>query len=69
MNCVSCDICAHHLRFVLCYFPGIFLSSRMTGACTVTTDLILRVKSTHDAYENTWKCGELKLYFSPSAGG
>ena len=24
---------------------------------------------THDAYENTWKCGELKLYFSPSAGG
>ena len=21
------------------------------------------------AYENTWKCGELKLYFSPSAGG
>ena len=20
------------------------------------------VKSTHDAYENTWKCGELKLY-------
>ena len=27
------------------------------------------VKSTQDAYENTWKCGELKLYFSPSAGG
>ena len=26
-------------------------------------------KSTHDAYENTRKCGELKLYFSPSAGG
>ena len=23
----------------------------------------------HDAYENTCKCGELKLYFSPSAGG
>ena len=21
------------------------------------------------AYENTWKCGELKLHFSPSAGG
>ena len=29
----------------------------------------LRKQSTHDAYENTWKCGELKLYFSPSAGG
>ena len=27
------------------------------------------VKSAHDAYKNTWKCGELKLYFSPSAGG
>ena len=27
------------------------------------------VKSTHDAYENTWKCGELQLYFSLSAGG
>ena len=26
-------------------------------------------ESTHDAYENTWKCGELKLYFSSSAGG
>ena len=25
------------------------------------------IKSTHDAYENTWKCGELKLYFSSSA--
>ena len=22
-----------------------------------------------DAYENTWKCGKLKLHFSPSAGG
>ena len=27
------------------------------------------IATTHDAYENTWKCGELKLYFSPSAGG
>ena len=23
----------------------------------------------HDAYENTWRCIELELYFSPSAGG
>ena len=44
--------------------------------CSVVTDLEgapasvgLRKQSTHDAYENTWKCGELKLYFSPSAGG
>ena len=26
------------------------------------------LKSTHDAYENTWKCGELKPFFSPSPG-
>ena len=25
--------------------------------------------STHDAYENTWKCGELELHFPSSAGG
>ena len=33
--------------------------------------MYLFVALTHDAYENTWKCGELliKLYFSPSAGG
>ena len=27
------------------------------------------VKSTHDVCQNTGKCGELKLYFSLSAGG
>ena len=27
------------------------------------------VKSIHDVYENTWECGELELYPSPSAGG
>ena len=26
-------------------------------------------QSVRGNYENTWKCGELKLYFSPSAGG
>ena len=43
MNCVSCDTCVYFLRFV-CFFPmGVFLSSRVTGACPVTTDLIMRV--------------------------
>ena len=28
-----------------------------------------RTKLTHEVHENTWKRGELKLYFSPSAGG
>ena len=42
MNCVSCDICVYHLWFV--FFPsGVFLSSRGTGACPVTTDLIMQV--------------------------
>ena len=27
----------------LCFFPGVFLSSRVTGACPVTTDLIAPV--------------------------
>ena len=44
MNCVSCDICVYHLG--LCaFFPGVFLSSRVTGACPVTTDLIMRVNA------------------------
>ena len=42
MNCVSCDICVYNLGLCV-FFPGVFLSSRLTGACLVTTDLIMRV--------------------------
>ena len=42
MNCVSCDICVYHLGLCV-LFPGVFLSSRVTGARPVTTDLIIRV--------------------------
>ena len=42
MNCVSCDICVYHLRLFV-FFPRVFLSSRVTGACPVTTDFIMRV--------------------------
>ena len=36
---------------------------------TITLDYeCYLVKSTHDVYENTWKCGELRLYIFPSAG-
>ena len=42
MGCVSCDICVYHLGLCV-FFPGVFLSSRVTGACPVTTDLIMRV--------------------------
>ena len=38
----------------LCFFPGVFLSSRVTGSCRVTTDLIMRVnvRTTTMAVEN-----------------
>ena len=42
MNCVSCDICVYHLGLFV-FFPGVFLGSRVTGACPVTTDLTMRV--------------------------
>ena len=42
MNCVSCDICVYHLGLFV-FFPRVFFSSRVTGACPVTTDLIMRV--------------------------
>ena len=42
MNCVGCDVCVYHLGFCV-FFPGVFLSSRVTGAWPVTTDLIKRV--------------------------
>ena len=42
MNCVSCDICVYHLGLFV-FFPRVFLSSRVTGACPATTDLIMRV--------------------------
>ena len=41
MNCVSCDICVFHLGLFV-FFPSVCLSSRVTGACPVTTDLIMR---------------------------
>ena len=44
VNCVSYDICVYHFWFCLgVFFPGVFLHSRATGACPVTTDLVMRV--------------------------
>ena len=54
MNCVSCDICVHHLG-LLCFFPRVFLSSRVTGACPVTTDLIMRVFVRTTTTTRAWK--------------
>ena len=50
MNCVSCDICVYHLWFV--FFPGVFLSLRVTGTCPVTMDLIMRVNVTTTTTNN-----------------
>ena len=42
MNCASwIYACTTFGLFV--FFPGVFLLSRVTGACPVTTDLIMRV--------------------------
>ena len=41
MNCISCDICVYHLELCV-FFAGVFIS-RVTGACPVSTDLIMRV--------------------------
>ena len=37
-----CDICVYP-TFGFCFFPGVFLSSRVTEACPVTTDLVMLV--------------------------
>ena len=42
MKRVSCDLCVYHLGLFV-FYPRVFLSSRVTGACPVTTDLIMRV--------------------------
>ena len=48
MNCVSYDICVYHLFGLFVFFPRVFLSSRVTGACPVTTDLITRVSENNN---------------------
>ena len=46
MNCVIYDIwvyCCTPFGFPCVFFSGVFLHSRVTGACPVTTDLVMRV--------------------------
>ena len=47
MNCASCDIVYAPPLGLFVFFPGVFLKSRVTGACPVTTDLIMREKQQH----------------------
>ena len=42
MKCVSSCICVYHLGLFV-FFLGVSPSSRVTGACPVTTDLMMRV--------------------------
>ena len=76
MNCVSCDICVYHLGLSV-FFPGVFLSSRVTGACPVTTDLIMRVNVKTTTNNNNFSfhlygsiicmVGGIFCFFSPPA--
>ena len=64
MNCVSCDICVYHLWFVGVFPWGVFLSSRLTGACPVATDLIMRVNvRTTTTTTTTIMCKHVLIYF------
>ena len=55
MNCVRGDTCVYHFCWV--FSPGVFLSSRVTGACPVTTDLIMRanVRTTTTTKYHSWR--------------
>ena len=58
MNRVSRDeICVYHL-WLFAFFPGVFLSSRVTGACLVTTDLIVRQQQQQQ--RNTWVLPDMR---------
>ena len=70
INYVSCDIpgmCVPPLA-CLCFFPLVFLSSRVTGACPVTTDLIMRV-NVRTTTTTAWSqfAGRWKLDSLPSS--
>ena len=58
MNCISCDIDYACTTFgLLVFVPGVFASSRVTGACPVTTDLIMRV-NVGTTTTTLWEVGE-----------
>ena len=60
MNCVSCDIRVYHLGGVVCVFSLGYssASSRVTGACPVTTesDLIIMRVINNDVRTTTTNC-------------
>ena len=67
MNGVSCDICVYHLG-LFAFLPGVFLSSRVTGACPVTTDLVMRVNvRTTTTTTTTTTTGGPRYYFSSAS--
>ena len=68
MNRVCYDICMYHLWFV-CASPGVFLIYRVTGACPVTTDLIMRVNiRTTTTFTFSKRISIICIYFSPPRG-
>ena len=69
MDCVSCDIRVYHLWFVCVFFSGVFLSSKVTGACLVTTDLIMRVNVRTTTATTTTATTTTTTRATPSLGG
>ena len=55
--CVSCDLCVVYHVGLFVFYPTIFLISRVTGACSVTADLIMRVnvRKTTTKYGGQWE--------------
>ena len=58
MNCVICDICVYHLGLFV-FFPGVFFSSRVTGACPVNTDLMMQVNVRTTTTATIYGCQKL----------
>ena len=62
MDCVSYDLCVYHFWFVFfSWAMGVIFCFRVTGACLMTADLVLRVnvrtRTLWDAFLFSWTGG------------
>ena len=64
IDCVSCGICVYHLGLFV-FFHGVFLSSRVTGACPATADLIMRVENNNNQVILEPGIGQFREFESP----
>ena len=63
--CIASAMIYACTTFGLCFFPGVFLHSRVTGACAVTTDFIMRVsvRPTKEQRHNLYLVYHIKSSF------